>query len=339
MDFREVFRAKLEKIFEVPADSFDNVKGQFPIGFFFWNLEIKEKFNYIFSDLYERNGDFFKNKNIYSYDDIKGKINQWLNIYKIKKEKKFIGVLMGDAPDFQNNNVISIQNLEGTRHGIYFKINEDNLNISSIYYAVRKSINPTWYNDRDQFLFPNDKWESDSDFQNDCLAFTLFSNNIQSQFGTNHWIPFTELEVNARSKFESNFMTDFIAGKLKIENEPQDLFSQEKSKKESQKLEFSEEAKMVFDAGKNLWKYYHTQEFPSFRGVDSNAVGRRGVYNVNASLYDIREHFQGRNGKGKMKNKSEDETYMKLIAELRSALKILAKKIEPKVYEYGFLKE
>jgi hypothetical protein len=121
--------------------------------------------------------------------------------------------------------------------------------------------------------------------------------------------------------------------------EPQDLFSQEKSKKESQKLEFSEEAKLVFDAGKNLWKYYHTQEFPSFRGVDSNAVGRRGVYNVNASLYDIREHFQGRNEKGKMNNKSDDETYMKLIAELRSALKILAKKIEPKVYEYGFLKE
>jgi hypothetical protein len=60
---------------------------------------------------------------------------------------------------------------------------------------------------------------SDSDFQNDCLAFTLFSNNIQSQFGTNHWIPFTELEVNARSKFESNFMTDFIAGKVKIENQ------------------------------------------------------------------------------------------------------------------------
>jgi hypothetical protein len=60
---------------------------------------------------------------------------------------------------------------------------------------------------------------------------------------------------------------------------------------------------------------------------------------VNASLYDIREHFQGRNDKGKMNNKSDDETYNALIAELRSALKILAEKIEPKVYEYGFLKE
>jgi len=60
--------------------------------------------------------------------------------------------------------------------------------------------------------------------------------------------------------------------------------------------------------------------------------------NVNASLYDIREYFQGRNDKGKMNNKSSDEKYMELIGNLRDQIKILAKKIEPKVYEYGFLK-
>jgi len=74
--------------------------------------------------------------------------------------------------------------------------------------------------------------------------------------------------------------------------------------------------------GKDLWKYYHSQ--PNI--------------NVNASLYDIREYFQGRNEKGKMNNKSEDTQYMTLITALRESLKILAKKIEPKVYEYGFLK-
>jgi hypothetical protein len=60
---------------------------------------------------------------------------------------------------------------------------------------------------------------------------------------------------------------------------------------------------------------------------------------VNASLYDIREFFQGRDDKGKMKNKSDDAAYMKLIGDLRDKLKILAKKIEPKVYEYGFLRK
>jgi hypothetical protein len=28
----------------VPADTFDNVKGEFPIGFFIWNLGAKMKF-------------------------------------------------------------------------------------------------------------------------------------------------------------------------------------------------------------------------------------------------------------------------------------------------------
>ena len=60
--------------------------------------------------------------------------------------------------------------------------------------------------------------------------------------------------------------------------------------------------------------------------------------NVNASLYDIREYFQGRGDKGKMNSKSTDEKYNKLIDILRQNIQLLAKKIEPKVYEYGFLK-
>ena len=88
-------------------------------------------------------------------------------------------------------------------------------------------------------------------------------------------------------------------------------------------LIFSDQATAVFDAGRELWKYYHLQ-----KDVD-----------VNASLYDIREYFQGRNEKGKMNNKSQDTQYMVLINSLRDSLKALARKIEPKVYEYGFLKE
>jgi hypothetical protein len=40
-----------------------------------------------------------------------------------------------------------------------------------------------------------------------------------------------------------------------------------------------------------------------------------------------------------MNAKSADETYTVLIATLRGALKTLTVKIQPKVYEYGFLKE
>jgi hypothetical protein len=40
-----------------------------------------------------------------------------------------------------------------------------------------------------------------------------------------------------------------------------------------------------------------------------------------------------------MNTKSTDATYNELIGNLRSALNLLAKKIEPKVYAYGFLKK
>jgi hypothetical protein len=39
-----------------------------------------------------------------------------------------------------------------------------------------------------------------------------------------------------------------------------------------------------------------------------------------------------------MNNKSEDEKYNELMGNLRLALKGLAEGIEPKVYEYGFLR-
>jgi hypothetical protein len=39
-----------------------------------------------------------------------------------------------------------------------------------------------------------------------------------------------------------------------------------------------------------------------------------------------------------MNNKSDYEEYNELIGNLRENLKVLAKKIEPKIYEYGFLK-
>jgi hypothetical protein len=208
------------------------------------------------------------------------------------------------------------------------KITIKNLIQMCIYFSVRHCIEATWLNDRDQFLYPNDGWKTDLEFQNDCIAFTLFygQNRITSIEGTNHWIPFTEFEVNAQAKFESSFMTDFIKGKLKTETLSETtLFAEEKdiSNPRNEPLQFSEEATAVFNAGRELWKYYHAQK----------------DVNVNASLYDIREYFQGRNAQGRMNSKSDDVTYTALISELRSKLSILTEKIQPKVYEYGFLKE
>ncbi|MEY4937448.1 MAG: hypothetical protein RIS64_3807, partial [Bacteroidota bacterium] len=319
-DFRRFFKAKLEKGFVVPANTFDNVTGSFPIGFKIWNTNKKVIFTQIQMDIYDKNGHFIGFKDFYSYDDRKF-INDWMIETRSQaKNYENLAFLGCYGNDFLNQNIIRIQRTKEelkTPRGSY--ITAGNLTQAAIYYTVRKCIAATWLNDRDQFLYPNDGWKTDLAFQNDCLTYTLFSNNIQSKYGTNHWIPFTEMEVEPREAFESHFMTDFLKGKIKTA--ASDLFKSDKTAPK-QPLIFSAEAQAVFEAGKKLWQYYHLQS-------DTN---------VNASLYDIREHFQGRNDAGKMKTKSEDEAYMKCIKSLREALHVLETKLQPKVYAYGFLK-
>jgi hypothetical protein len=325
-EFRSLYKAKLKSLFVVPASTFDNVKGKFPIGFFIWDTDENEHFKSIEADVYDENGKMISTKAFF-IDEEKKSINDWLILTRNKPHNINIGFISAKGNDFQNTNFVFIINDKSQLpHPRGTWITDGNLLEVAIYFSVRHCIEPTWLNDRDQFLYPNDGWESDTEFQNDCLAYTLFHNQniISSRFGTNHWIPFTEVEVNAREKFESHFLTDFIKGKPKPPHKSpftlSILFEPEVSYNRAP-LKFSTEATDVFDAGRELWKYYH----------------RQPNCNVNASLYDIKEHFQGRNDAGKMNNKSTDETYLNLIGNLRDALKQLAEKMEPKVYEYGFL--
>lgn len=63
-DFRKIFRAKLGRNFIVPASTFDNVKGKFPIGFFIWHLDQQDSFKETTSNVYNENADFI-GKNLY----------------------------------------------------------------------------------------------------------------------------------------------------------------------------------------------------------------------------------------------------------------------------------
>lgn len=47
----------------------------------------------------------------------------------------------------------------------------------------------------------------------------------------------------------------------------------------------------------------------------------------------------GKNKKGKLNTTSKDEYFNALMSSLNLALANLAKKLEPKIYEYGFLEE
>lgn len=323
LKFRQFYKAKYEKGFICESNTFDNVKGKFPIGFLIWNLSDKKEIKKVETDIVNKYGEFYGTKSFYAFgrNDF---ISSWLRKF-YDKNNAVIGYLILPGVDMQQQNGVYIT-LKPTESDIAQHktaiITKNNLVIMTIYLTIRQVISPVWINNRDQFLHPNENWTSDLEFQNDCLVYSLFEgqNKVSSKDSVNNWIPFTEQEVNAQNRFESHFMTDFINGKIEIKNETH-LFAT--AENQTLKREFSEEAKAVFDAGRELWKYYHSQ-----LNVE-----------VNASLYDIREYFQGRNDTGKMNSKSDDETYMKLIGELRNKLNFLADKIKPKIYEYEFLKE
>ena len=341
-DFRDIFRAKFLSGFVVRANTFDNVDGQFPIGFMIWDLSNHLIIDKATLDILEKDN-YCGSKDFIAYDNHYKWLNDWQKTFRDNSDA--IGKLGYVGNDFQNQGYIFISSEGRGHHEI--NISKKNVLYASIYLAVRHCIEATWLNDRDQFLYPNDGWQTDYEFQLDCLAYTLFhgQNRISSEQGTNHWIPFTEHELDAPDNFASNFMADFIRDFLNgkhtapatteaptlfdTDTNPaatcQDLAVTSASKTNA----FSPEAAEVMQAGKALWYYY-------IHHKDNELYGK--APDINASFYDIRAYFQGRNDKGKMNSDSSDETYTALIKDLRTKQKTLAAKIAKKVYKYGFLK-
>ena len=240
--FRLAFRGSLEKCFAVPADTFDNVKGKFPIGFFVWRLcenggalggrtlpmetdhgrsgAPRTPYDGIFTstvaDVYDRDGEFRGKKSIYANDGAK-LLMDWIRQFYDKPDLR-VAYCRYLGSDFQNNNGVFITLKPSPNDLKQVKgnwITENNITPFSVYFAVRLCIDADWLNDRDQFLFPNDAWRTDAEFVSDCMAWMLFSgqNRVKSADGINHWIPFTEEEVGAKDCFASHFMSDFINGR------------------------------------------------------------------------------------------------------------------------------
>ena len=327
--FREFFRAKFLKGFIVPASTFDNVKGAFPIGFKIWDLTISERLNSITTDIYDANQQFVGEK-IFSVVQEKRVISKWADWFRDDTTQQ-IGFLAGtNGNTFQHNNIVYILNTKSQMknpRGVW--ITHKNIREAAIYLAVRHSFPSTWINDRDQFLYPASNktlsntedsplfaeekevflYEQDQDFQNDCIIYTLFhgQNRIVSKGQPNYWIPFTPAEVHAKDNFRSSFMSDYL---------------------KTRGL-FTPAAQAVLDAGRALWTYYH----------ETVATETMKPFYVDASLYEIREYFKGRDENGRLNTKSTDDKFNKLDANLRSTLKALAIQIQPKVYDYGFLKD
>ncbi|WRE34564.1 hypothetical protein KVE27_06680 [Helicobacter pylori] len=393
--FREVFKAEFKGGFMVPAGTFDNVRGQFPIGFLVWDtssilpkenplldinvpnrkmcpqsrtrtkgtqkhstaapfktplppnavkplaLAMGSMSNAVSLEIFDSFGGFLGTKNIVIDDENNKPIIHFLRPFYDKSNEP-IGFLRFMGADFSTNISTCLCNhltINDVREVKYTPIIHNNIAEMCIYFSIRYCIKATWQNDRDQFYAPyNDAWQDDNEFKNNSLAFCLFHNQNRimnfdntKKYGKfveiNHFIPFDEEEVGAKERYASHVLLDFLKVKLQEQTQNNNLF--DSSKKERKPLEFSETALSVLNAGREIYRYYHAQDFTN------------RPYNANASLYDIKEFFQGRNKQGKLNlpAKAKDEHYKQLYANLQDALKDLAKEIQPKVYEYGFLRE
>ncbi len=113
----------------------------------------------------------------------------------------------------------------------------------------------------------------------------------------NHFIPFTEAEVNAPARFESDFMVQYL-----------------------EKKKLSKEAKAVLNAGRELWKAY-------FSEIDVYSVREEFKLNrVDVGWYQIRNAL-----------KKRIETPVD-FSDFEAAHKLLSAKLQPMVFELGFLR-
>jgi len=188
-------------------------------------------------------------------------------------------------------------------------ITPGNLWQAGVVFSVRRLIKPTWLNDRDQFLQPS-KHLPDA-FKSDCLIWMLFNGsnltaganglkwNGKTWSLVNHFIPFTEKEVGASGRFESDFMVKYLA-----------------------KQELTPEAKAVLAEGRKLWKRYHAMQFG--RTIrDEFKLGRSDV-----GWYQVRRALEANS-----ENQVADFTAFK------AAYAELSDKLRPLVFELGFLPE
>ena len=114
----------------------------------------------------------------------------------------------------------------------------------------------------------------------------------------NHFIPFTETEVGASDRFESDFMSVYLS-----------------------KMTLSREAQQVMDEGRKLWKKFHATKFEK-KIRDEFKLNR-----PDAGWYQIRRALEANADSEAVDFEPFKEAYAALSAKLR-----------PQVYGLGFLR-
>ncbi len=375
--FREVWNAKYLDGFIVHSKAFDGLKGEFPIGFLVWKTDQKAKtrtpITEISVEVLNKDVEPIGEKRFYNIPSktflsgwmpriktdstnipLKNAISPQENHAKVTSWfTDAIGYMYCNSNDIQNatKQTAITSSVFSTGNGFY--VTPENLWQAVIVFTMRRIIKPTWINNRDQFLQPTKPLREE--FKSDCLIWMLFNGsnltagandlewNNKKWSIVNHFIPFTEAEVGAPDRFESDFMVRYIANLPVINKE--DVIASEalrakqsptKSKDEvassapkaglprNDNSPFSAEAQAVLAEGKKLWQAY-------FAHTDTRTVRDELKLNrSDAGWYQIRKALEARNKSGDLPPVS--------FAAFKAAYDALTEKLQPMVYELGFLK-
>ena len=335
--FRHGWNAEYQGGFVVHSKAFDGLSGEFPIGFLIWKTnqgsQKRTPITEVTVEVLDKRAKRIGEKTFYNLPNSTF-LNVWMdksvtndelalplsNAIKVSSNPRIKkscdnmkGFLFAGNNDFQNaqTGTLIASSIYTGRNGGGVYITEENLWQAAVVFSVRRLIKQTWLNDRDQFLQPTEPLTDE--FKNDCLIWMLFNGsnltagadglewNGKTWSLVNHFIPFTEAEVGAPDRFESDFMVQYLADKP-----------------------LSAEAQAVLDAGRTLWQAY-------FAYTDARTV--RDEYKLNrpdVGWYQIRNALKARNSSG--------DTAPVNFGPFESAYQALTEKLQPQVFSLGFLR-
>jgi hypothetical protein len=375
--FRQAWNATYLDGFVVHCQAFDGLKGNFPIGFLVWKTNQKAAKKRVISEIttevLDRNAQAIGQKSFFNLPNDQ-LLTNWIDRPKTNKQdvvplknavipatatKDLRGTQWSDGAiayflsggnDLQHANQQTVIFSSGYGSARGYFVNSENLQQVSIIFAVRRLVKPTWLNDRDQFLQPTDPLSNE--FKSDCLLWMLFNgSNLTASADklewsgknwsiVNHFIPFTEEEVGANGRFESDFMVKYLAGLPAFKSPSIPLFQSGKTNAKTTSsdlnptlkkggrgdLNLSAEATAVLNAGRTLWQAY-------FKDIDKDGRTVRDEFKLNrpdVGWYQIRNAL-------KKRNESGDVVPIDFSA-FEDAYKQLGDKLRPQVYELGFLR-
>ena len=333
--FRAQWHAQYLGGFVVHSKSFDGLKGDFPIGFLVWKTDQlatrKLPMSEVVTEVLNKNAVPMGEKTFYNlpkssylnvwmprlktdatHIPLKNAVHPQIGHAKVTSWRSdAIGYLLSNSNDLQHAGTLTALFSSVCSQGNGFHITPENFEKAAVVFCVRLLVKHSWTNHNDQFLQPSEALPEE--FKFDCLVWMLFhGKNLTASANdlewngkkwsiVNHFIPYTEGEVNAPDRFESDFMVQYLADKT-----------------------LSTEATAVLDAGRTLWQAY-------FAHTDVRTV--RDQYQLNRAdvgWYQVRNALAERNKSG--------DTAPVNFAPFEAAYQALTAKLRPQVFSLGFLR-